>query len=174
MEKEAITNAVVVGHSVSGVWLQLLATQAAQRIARVVFLNAIVLKDGESFVSNAVGPAQVRCPGSARQLSSFIYRPSNGPRLHCWTPRLCWLDAHPDCRLTHAEVCIYGCDVSMQRPAQVLHAWRDAAMVRTANNLPENFSLMLNSIVLCMCSCSSPSCLPTHPSPSRWHSPRGR
>ena len=60
MEQEAITNVVVVAHSVSGVWLQLLSVQAAERISRVVFLDAIVLKNRESFVSNAVGPAQVR------------------------------------------------------------------------------------------------------------------
>ena len=59
MQQEAITGAVVVGHSVSGVWLQLLTVQAADRISRVVFLDAIVLKNGESFISNAVGPAQV-------------------------------------------------------------------------------------------------------------------
>ena len=43
-------------------WLQLLAVQAAERISRVVFLDAIVLKNGESFISNAVGPAQARSP----------------------------------------------------------------------------------------------------------------
>ncbi len=59
MQQEDITGAVVVGHSVSGVWLQLLTVQAAERISRVVFLDAIVLKNGESFISNAVGPAQV-------------------------------------------------------------------------------------------------------------------
>ncbi len=59
MEQEAITNAVVVAHSVSGVWLQLLSVQAPERISRVVFLDAIVLKNRESFISNAVGPAQV-------------------------------------------------------------------------------------------------------------------
>ena len=104
MEKEAITNAVVVGHSVSGVWLQLLSVQvshlmwsflpvylgedtltltcashywllrkakegmrpdfmqAAERISRIVFLDAIVLKNGESFISNSIGPAQVCTP----------------------------------------------------------------------------------------------------------------
>lgn len=62
METENISNAVVVGHSVAGVWLQLLLGQAADRISSVVFLNAIVLKNGESFVSNAVGPAQVHPP----------------------------------------------------------------------------------------------------------------
>lgn len=59
MEAELITNAVVVAHSVSGVWLQLLLGQVPERISRVCFLNAIVLKTGESFVQNAVGPAQV-------------------------------------------------------------------------------------------------------------------
>ena len=32
MEKEAITNAVVVGHSVSGVWLQLLSVQVSHSL----------------------------------------------------------------------------------------------------------------------------------------------
>jgi pimeloyl-ACP methyl ester carboxylesterase len=59
MEIENISNAVVVGHSVAGVWLQLLLGQAADRISRLVFLDAVILKNGESFVSNAVGPAQV-------------------------------------------------------------------------------------------------------------------
>lgn len=62
MEAEAITEAVVVAHSVSGVWLQLLLGQVPERISRVCFLNAIVLKTGESFISNAVGPAQVIFP----------------------------------------------------------------------------------------------------------------
>ena len=60
MEFEDITNAIVVGHSVAGVWLQLLLGRAPDRIARLVFLDAVILKNGETFVSNAVGPAQVR------------------------------------------------------------------------------------------------------------------
>ncbi len=59
MEAESITDAVVVAHSVSGVWLQLLLGQVPERISRACFLNAVVLKSGESFISNAVGPAQV-------------------------------------------------------------------------------------------------------------------
>ena len=59
MVEEGISDAVVVGHSVSGVWLQLLLGQAPERISRMVFINAIILKNGESFISNAVGPAQV-------------------------------------------------------------------------------------------------------------------
>lgn len=59
MVEEQITNAIVVGHSVSGVWLQLLLGQVPERIARMVFINAVILKNGESFISNAVGPAQV-------------------------------------------------------------------------------------------------------------------
>ena len=59
MVAESITDAVVVGHSVAGVWLQLLLGQVPERISRVCFLNAVVLKTGESFISNSVGPAQV-------------------------------------------------------------------------------------------------------------------
>lgn len=65
MVEEEISNAIVVAHSVSGVWLQLLLGAAPERISRMVFVNAVVLKNGESFVSNAVGPAQARaaaCP----------------------------------------------------------------------------------------------------------------
>lgn len=58
MVAEGITGAVVVAHSLSGVWAQLLLGAAPDRIARMVFLNAVVLRNGESFVSNAVGPAQ--------------------------------------------------------------------------------------------------------------------
>lgn len=63
MVAESITEAVVVGHSVSGVWLQLLLGQVPERISRICFLNAIVLKTGESFISNSVGPAQVTLNG---------------------------------------------------------------------------------------------------------------
>jgi pimeloyl-ACP methyl ester carboxylesterase len=58
MAEEQISNAIVVAHSVSGVWLQLLLGAAPERISRMVFINAVVLKNGESFISNAVGPAQ--------------------------------------------------------------------------------------------------------------------
>ena len=81
MEQEAIQGAVVVGHSVSGVWLQLLAVQAAERISRVVFLDAIVLKNGESFVSNAVGPAQVK----ALHLSAIQFTCSSYVSVFCRT-----------------------------------------------------------------------------------------
>ena len=77
MQQEAITGAIVVGHSVSGVWLQLLTVQAAERISRVVFLDAIVLKNGESFISNAVGPAQVH----ALPCANLVYS-SNFPTLY--------------------------------------------------------------------------------------------
>ena len=72
MEAEAITEAVVVAHSVSGVWLQLLLGQVPERISRVCFLNAIVLKTGESFISNAVGPAQVTFSNRAASLPVCI------------------------------------------------------------------------------------------------------
>ena len=39
--------------------MQTAVLQAADRISRIVFLDAIVLKNGESFISNSVGPAQV-------------------------------------------------------------------------------------------------------------------
>ncbi|CAL8463647.1 g3181 [Coccomyxa elongata] len=59
MVAESITEAVVVGHSVAGVWLQLLLGQVPERISRICFLDAVVLKTGESFISNSVGPAQL-------------------------------------------------------------------------------------------------------------------
>lgn len=68
MVAERITGAVVVAHSLSGVWAQLLLGAAPERIARMVFLNAVLLRNGESFVSNAVGPAQVRAARACQLL----------------------------------------------------------------------------------------------------------
>lgn len=52
------------------------ALQAAERISRIVFLDAIVLKNGESFISNSVGPAQV------------------WPALHCSCHNSCMAGSH--------------------------------------------------------------------------------
>lgn len=65
-----LQSVVLVGHSLAGVWMQMLVQQIPARIAGLVFIDAAVLLPGESFFSNRIGgvvstlpafPAQVGC-----------------------------------------------------------------------------------------------------------------
>eukprot|EP00884_Botryococcus_braunii_P006988 jgi/Botrbrau1/16290/Bobra.0066s0062.4 len=65
-EKHGLENAILVGHSLSGVWLQLTLQRIPHRISKLVFCDAAVLADGESFATNLVGqPGQLGFAGFA-------------------------------------------------------------------------------------------------------------
>ena len=74
-----LQNVVLVGHSLAGVWMQMLLQQIPNRIASMVFIDAAVLLPGESFFSNRIGgvvstlpafPAQVPLPSTPNQASA--------------------------------------------------------------------------------------------------------
>ncbi|CAL8463657.1 g3191 [Coccomyxa elongata] len=50
-----LQNVVLVGHSLAGVWMQMLLQQIPNRIASMVFIDAAILLPGESFFSNRIG-----------------------------------------------------------------------------------------------------------------------
>lgn len=49
-----LQNTTLVGHSLAGVWMQLLLQQIPDRIGMLIFIDAVALKTGESFFSNAI------------------------------------------------------------------------------------------------------------------------
>eukprot|EP00884_Botryococcus_braunii_P007427 jgi/Botrbrau1/16686/Bobra.0267s0002.1 len=54
-EENDLQNVMVVSHSMGGIWSQLLFQEVPERINRLVFVSALVLENGESFLTNAVG-----------------------------------------------------------------------------------------------------------------------
>lgn len=66
---QQLEDVILVGHSLAGVWMQLLVQQIPNRIAGLIFINAAVLLPRESFFANRIAgvistvpayPAQVR------------------------------------------------------------------------------------------------------------------
>ena len=49
-----LQNTTLVGHSLAGVWMQLLLQQIPERIGMMIFIDAVALLPGESFFSNQV------------------------------------------------------------------------------------------------------------------------
>ena len=53
-----LTDVTLVGHSLAGVWLQLLTQLMPERVGRLLFLDATILLPGESFFNNRVAGSQ--------------------------------------------------------------------------------------------------------------------
>ncbi|CAL5223914.1 g6512 [Coccomyxa viridis] len=49
-----LQNTTLVGHSLAGVWMQLLLQQIPERIGMMIFIDAVALEPGESFFSNQI------------------------------------------------------------------------------------------------------------------------
>ena len=49
-----LQNTTLVGHSLAGVWMQLLLQQIPERIGMMIFVDAVALEPGESFFSNQI------------------------------------------------------------------------------------------------------------------------
>ena len=49
-----LENVILVGHSLAGVWMQMLLQEIPNRISMLVFVDAVILLPGESFFSNKV------------------------------------------------------------------------------------------------------------------------
>ncbi|KAK9836343.1 hypothetical protein WJX81_007121 [Elliptochloris bilobata] len=59
MRANGLSNVTLVAHSLAGVWAQLVVQQEPDAIERIIFLDAVILKSGESFALNHIGwPAQ--------------------------------------------------------------------------------------------------------------------
>lgn len=64
-----LQNVVLVGHSLAGVWMQMLLQQIPNRIASMVFIDAAILLPGESFFSNRIGGVVSTLPAFPAQVS---------------------------------------------------------------------------------------------------------
>lgn len=58
IEQNGLQDVTLVGHSLAGVWLQLLTQRMPERIGRLLFLDATILLPGESFFNNRVAGSQ--------------------------------------------------------------------------------------------------------------------
>ncbi len=64
-----LQNTTLVGHSLAGVWMQLLLQQIPERIGMMIFIDAVALEPGESFFSNQIAgllPTYPVYPSQAR------------------------------------------------------------------------------------------------------------
>ncbi len=67
-----LQNVVLVGHSLAGVWMQMLLQQIPNRIASLVFIDAAVLLPGESFFSNRIGGVVSTLPAFPAQVPPLL------------------------------------------------------------------------------------------------------
>ena len=49
-----LQNVTLVGHSLAGVWMQLLLQQMPDRVGMMIFVDAVALETGESFFDNQI------------------------------------------------------------------------------------------------------------------------
>ena len=75
-----LQNTTLVGHSLAGVWMQLLLQQIPERIGMLIFIDAVALETGESFFSNAIAGVVPTYPAYPSQACS-----STNPVSHCVT-----------------------------------------------------------------------------------------
>ncbi len=69
-----LQNVTLVGHSLGGVWMQLLLQQMPDRVGMMIFVDAVALETGESFFSNQIAgivPTYPIYPAQASQQSNL-------------------------------------------------------------------------------------------------------
>lgn len=64
IQENSLQNVTIVGHSLAGVWLQLVLQRIPALIGRMLFLDAVILMPQESFFSNAIAGAQAPAAAS--------------------------------------------------------------------------------------------------------------
>ena len=82
-------NVYLVGHSLAGVWMQQLLQQIGDRLAGLVFVDAVALETGESFFTNGVAGIVPEYSDPPNSVSPFTdHRPDSCPAMHAHG-RLC-------------------------------------------------------------------------------------
>jgi pimeloyl-ACP methyl ester carboxylesterase len=69
MAMKQLDDVILVGHSLAGVWMQMLLQQVPNRIAGLVFIDAVVLLPGESFFSNRIAGVIPTSPAFPAQVT---------------------------------------------------------------------------------------------------------
>ena len=64
-----LQNVTLVGHSLAGVWMQLLLQQMPDRVGMMIFVDAVALETGESFFDNQIAGIVPTYPAYPAQAS---------------------------------------------------------------------------------------------------------
>ncbi len=83
-----LQNTTLVGHSLAGVWMQLLLQQIPERIGMMIFIDAVALEPGESFFSNQIAGLVPTYPVYPSQACSRIRPVSHPATDQRWEVRL--------------------------------------------------------------------------------------